>query len=424
MDRRHFVKTSIFAALANPIHAMTKTNSIQRKNRKKGHIAVVGAGAFGGWTAYHLLKKGYAVTLLDVFGPGNSRASSGGDSRVIRGIYGPDKIYVDLVARSFNLWKRYQKQWHQSLYFPTGALWFFQIDDTYAKKSLPIVNQAGLKAEELPKSEIKKRYPQINLSGLKSFYYEHEAGYLPARHCCQVVLENFIKKGGDYKQLAVKPGNISNNQMEELILSDGSKLQADSYVFACGPWLTKIFPDALKNIIKPTRQEVFFFGTPYGDSSFFESNMPVWVDVGEKLWYGIPGADWRGFKVADDTRGTKFDPTTGDRTPSKSGISSARKYLAQRFPAMKDAPLLEARVCQYENSPDGHYIVDRHPGAENTWIIGGGSGHGFKLGPALGEFVADRVIGKKEVNPFFGLARFNNELKKKTQFNSFLPGSS
>ena len=424
MDRRHFVKTSIFAALANPIHAMTKTNSIQRKNRKKGHIAVVGAGAFGGWTAYHLLKKGYAVTLLDVFGPGNSRASSGGDSRVIRGIYGPDKIYVDLVARSFNLWKRYQKQWHQSLYFPTGALWFFQIDDTYAKKSLPIVNQAGLKAEELPKSEIKKRYPQINLSGLKSFYYEHEAGYLPARHCCQVVLENFIKKGGDYKQLAVKPGNISNNQLEELILSDGSKLQADSYVFACGPWLTKIFPDALKNIIKPTRQEVFFFGTPYGDSSFFESNMPVWVDVGEKLWNGIPGADWRGFKVADDTRGTKFDPTTGDRTPSKSGISSARKYLAQRFPAMKDAPLLEARVCQYENSPDGHYIVDRHPGAENTWVIGGGSGHGFKLGPALGEFVADRVIGKKEVNPFFGLARFNNELKKKTQFNSFLPGSS
>ena len=424
MDRRHFVKTSIFAALANPIHAMTKTNSIQRKNRKKGHIAVVGAGAFGGWTAYHLLKKGYAVTLLDVFGPGNSRASSGGDSRVIRGIYGPDKIYVDLVARSFNLWKRYQKQWHQSLYFPTGALWFFQIDDTYAKKSLPIVNQAGLKAEELPKSEIKKRYPQINLSGLKTFYYEHEAGYLSARHCCQVVLENFIKKGGDYKQLAVKPGNISNNQLEELILSDGSKLQADSYVFACGPWLTKIFPDALKNIIKPTRQEVFFFGTPYGDSSFFESNMPVWVDFGEKLWYGIPGAEWRGFKVADDTRGTKFDPTTGDRTPSKSGISSARKYLAQRFPAMKDAPLLEARVCQYENSPDGHYIVDRHPGAENTWVIGGGSGHGFKLGPALGEFVADRVIGKKEVNPFFGLARFNNELKKKTQFNSFLPGSS
>ena len=414
MDRRHFMKSSIMAALANPIQAMAKSKTMKIK---KGHIAVIGAGAFGGWTAHHLLKKGYDVTLLDVFGPGNSRASSGGDSRVIRGIYGEDKIYVDLVARSFKLWKRYQKQWQQSLYFPTGALWFFQVDDTYAQKSLPIVNQAGLKSEQLSKKEVEKKFPQIDLNGLKSFYFEHEAGYLPARHCCQVVLENFVKKGGEYKQLAVEPGKILNNKLSELILSDGSKLNADSYVFACGPWLSKIFPNALKDIITPTRQEVFFFGTPYGDSSLFESNMPVWVDFGKKIWYGIPGADWRGFKVADDTRGVEFDPTSGDRTASETGLESARNYLAKRFPSMKDAPLLESRVCQYENSPDGNYIIDKHPEAENTWVIGGGSGHGFKLGPALGEFVADRVIGNKRIDPFFALSRFNNDLDKKTQFN-------
>ena len=415
MDRRHFMKSSIMAALANPIQAMAKSKTMKIK---KGHIAVIGAGAFGGWTAHHLLKKGYDVTLLDVFGPGNSRASSGGDSRVIRGIYGEDKIYVDLVARSFKLWKRYQKQWQQSLYFPTGALWFFQVDDTYAQKSLPIVNQAGLKSEQLSKKEVEKKFPQIDLNGLKSFYFEHEAGYLPARHCCQVVLENFVKRGGEYKQLAVEPGKILNNKLSELILSDGSKLNADSYVFACGPWLSKIFPNALKDIITPTRQEVFFFGTPYGDSSLFESNMPVWVDFGKKIWYGIPGADWRGFKVADDTRGAEFDPTSGDRTASETGLESARNYLAKRFPSMKDAPLLESRVCQYENSPDGNYIIDKHPEAENTWVIGGGSGHGFKLGPALGEFVADRVIGNKRIDPFFALSRFNKDLDKKTQFNS------
>ncbi len=414
MDRRHFMKSSIMATLANPIQAMAKSKTMKIK---KGHIAVIGAGAFGGWAAHHLLKKGYDVTLLDVFGPGNSRASSGGDSRVIRGIYGEDKIYVDLVARSFKLWKRYQKQWQQSLYFPTGALWFFQVDDTYAQKSLPIVNQAGLKSEQLSKKEVEKKFPQIDLNGLKSFYFEHEAGYLPARHCCQVVLENFVKRGGEYKQLAVEPGKILNNKLTELILSDGSKLNADSYVFACGPWLSKIFPNALKDIITPTRQEVFFFGTPYGDSSLFESNMPVWVDFGKKIWYGIPGADWRGFKVADDTRGAEFDPTSGDRTASETGLESARNYLAKRFPSMKDAPLLESRVCQYENSPDGNYIIDKHPEAENTWVIGGGSGHGFKLGPALGEFVADRVIGNKRIDPFFALSRFNNDLDKKTQFN-------
>ena len=414
MDRRHFMKSSIMAALANPIQAMAKSKTMKIK---KGHIAVIGAGAFGGWTAHHLLKKGYDVTLLDVFGPGNSRASSGGDSRVIRGIYGEDKIYVDLVARSFKLWKRYQKQWQQSLYFPTGALWFFQVDDTYAQKSLPIVNQVGLKSEQISKKEVEKKFPQINLTDLKSFYFEHEAGYLPARHCCQVVLENFVKKGGEYKQLAVKPGKIFNNKLTELILSDGSKLNADSYVFACGPWLSKVFPNVLKDIITPTRQEVFFFGTPYGDPSLFESNMPVWVDFGKKIWYGIPGADWRGFKVADDTRGAEFDPTSGNRKASESGLESARNYLAKRFPSMKDAPLLESRVCQYENSPDGNYIIDKHPEAENTWVIGGGSGHGFKLGPALGEFVVDRVIGNKEIDPFFALSRFNKDLDKKTQFN-------
>ena len=414
MDRRHFMKSSIMAALANPIQAMAKSKTMKIK---KGHIAVIGAGAFGGWTAHHLLKKGYDVTLLDVFGPGNSRASSGGDSRVIRGIYGEDKIYVDLVARSFKLWKRYQKQWQQSLYFPTGALWFFQVDDTYAQKSLPIVNQAGLKSEQISKKEVEKKFPQINLTDLKSFYFEHEAGYLPARHCCQVVLENFVKKGGEYKQLAVKPGKIFNNKLTELILSDGSKLNADSYVFACGPWLSKVFPNVLKDIITPTRQEVFFFGTPYGDPSLFESNMPVWVDFGKKIWYGIPGADWRGFKVADDTRGAEFDPTSGNRKASESGLESARNYLAKRFPSMKDAPLLESRVCQYENSPDGNYIIDKHPEAENIWVIGGGSGHGFKLGPALGEFVVDRVIGNKEIDPFFALSRFNKDLDKKTQFN-------
>tara|TARA_B100000029_G_scaffold501504_1_gene575033 strand:- start:1756 stop:2925 length:1170 start_codon:yes stop_codon:yes gene_type:complete len=385
--------------------------------QKKGKIAVIGAGAFGGWTAFHLLTKGYDVTLMDVFGPGNSRASSGGDSRVIRGIYGSDKIYVDMVAHSIDLWKTYQKQWRQYLYFPIGALWFFQVDDAYAKESLPFLKGAGLKVREWPKSTIEKNYPQINLSDLVTFYYEDEAGYLPARHCCQVLLEQFVNRGGKYKQLAALPGAIKNNQMKNIKLSDGATMTADSYIFACGPWLSEVFPELLCNIIQSTRQEVFFFGTPYGDSRFFESNMPVWMDFGEKLWYGIPGGRRCGFKLADDTRGKPFHPTTGNRIPSNEGIMSAREYLSHRFPDMKDAPLLEAKVCQYENSSDGHYIIDRHPKVENTWLVGGGSGHGFKLSPALGEFVADCVSGEKEVDPFFGLDRFKHKKNKGTQFN-------
>ena len=122
--------------------------------------------------------------------------------------------------------------------------------------------------------------------------------------------------------------------------------------------------------------------------------------------YGIPGNEWRGFKVADDARGPVFDPTAGERLPSPEALRSARDYLAFRFPALKDAPLLEARVCQYENSPDEHFIVDRHPRADNVWLVGGGSGHGFKHGPAVGELVAGLVLDGHAPDPQFRLDRF------------------
>jgi glycine/D-amino acid oxidase-like deaminating enzyme len=162
----------------------------------------------------------------------------------------------------------------------------------------------------------------------------------------------------------------------------------------------------MANLIRPTRQEVFFFGTPPGDARFSEDVLPVWIDHGDRLMYGIPGNQWRGFKVADDTRGAPFDPTSGERVVSAEGLRSAREFLGFRFPVLKDAPLLESRVCQYENSPDEHFIADHHPQSGSVWIVGGGSGHGFKHGPALGELVAGNVLEKTPLEPFFSLSRF------------------
>jgi glycine/D-amino acid oxidase-like deaminating enzyme len=188
-------------------------------------------------------------------------------------------------------------------------------------------------------------------------------------------------------------------------LGDGGRLSADAYVFACGPWLGRLFPDVIGTRVRPTRQEVFYFGTPGGDDQFLESRLPVWVESGDRFMYGIPGNNYRGFKVADDARGPEFDPSDGDRTPSPELARDSRKYLARRFPALANAPLLGAEVCQYENSPDGHFIIDRHPAMPRVWIAGGGSGHGFKMGPALGEMLAKQVLDDGPADPFFGLAR-------------------
>ena len=193
------------------------------------------------------------------------------------------------------------------------------------------------------------------------------------------------------------------------MLSDGSSVSGDQFVFACGPWLGTLFPAVLGDRIRPTQQEVFYFGTPPGDHRYSAAKLPVWIDNGERIFYGIPGSEWRGFKIAEHVLGQPFDPTSGERIYSPAALAAARDYVALRFPGLKGAPLLEARVCQYENSPDEHFILDRHPHLENVWLVGGGSGHGFKHGPAVGEHVAELVMGKRSPDPFFSLSRFEKD---------------
>ncbi|HEY6066697.1 MAG TPA: FAD-dependent oxidoreductase, partial [Thermoanaerobaculia bacterium] len=252
----------------------------------------------------------------------------------------------------------------------------------------------------------RRRYPQVDFAGIEWALLEKEAGYLLARRSCAEVLEGFLAEGGAYREGLASPGEIAGGRLGGVALSDGTRLTADVYVFACGPWLPKLFPDVIGSRIEPTRQEVFYFGTPAGDARFSDTRMPVWLET-PRFFYGIPGNERRGFKIADDARGAPFDPTSGDRTPSPEAIRAAKEYLGHRFPALAGAPLLEARVCQYENSPDHHFIVDRHPRAESLWLVGGGSGHGFKHGPAVGELVAANVLGAKPPEPLFSLSRFS-----------------
>jgi sarcosine oxidase len=370
------------------------------------HVAVVGAGAFGGWTALHLRRAGARVTLLDAWGAGNARASSGGETRIIRGIYGGNRRCVELTARAFVLWWEHEERWSRRLYHRTGALWMFGGDDTYARSTLPVLREVGLEVAELAPAGAAGRYPQIDFAGVGSTFFEIEAGYLLARQACEAVRAGFVAEGGEYRAAAVRPGPTTGGGLRELVLADGTTLSADRFVFACGPWLGELFPDVIGHRITPTRQEVLFFGPPKGDTRFDEGSCPVWVDYGDRFLYGIPGNGRRGFKVADDTRGPRIDPTTEERVPSAAAIARARELLARRFPGLAAAPVVESRVCQYEQTPDGQFIIDRHPGADNVWLAGGGSGHGFKMGPAIGELVTRLVLGAAEPEPQFSLQRF------------------
>jgi glycine/D-amino acid oxidase-like deaminating enzyme len=311
------------------------------------------------------------------------------------------------VARSLELWKENEKRWNRKLYWPTGALWFVGEDEEYAREALSSLEEAGLEFEELGLEELEKRYPQANFDEIKWAIYEPDAGYILARYSCAVLVENFVAEGGQYRQLAVEPGSIEDGKMDEIRLSDGSRLAVDQYVFACGPWLHKLFPDVLGDLIRISRQEVFFFGTRSGDPRFTGEGFPVWIDGSDRSGYGIPGSSLTGFKLASGPRGPLFDPTSDERMPTPERMEMAREYMRFRFPDMKDAPLLEARVCPYSNTVDSNFIVDRHPEAENVWLVGGGSGHGFKHGPAIGELAAGLALGQKAPEPTFALSRFS-----------------
>jgi sarcosine oxidase len=382
--------------------------------KSKPHIAVVGAGAFGGWTALHLLERGAGVTLLDAWGPGNSRSSSGGETRVMRGTYGPDQPYTEMAARALILWQKYERRWKRRFLHRTGVLWMAsgrEDDNAFESGSVKMLRAAKIKFQELSAAQLRKRWPQITFEGIEWGIFEPRCGYLDARASCQAVVEAFVAAGGKYRQQAVlgdglRADELKSRPLRSLALSDGSRIKADAYVFACGPWLGKLFPQTIGNLVQPTKQDVFFFGTPAGDDRFTEAHLPVWADHRGRFRYGIPGSGRRGFKIADDTRGVAFDPTDGERVVSQETLKDIREYVGFRFPALKNAPLVETRICQYEQTPDSHFIIDRHPAMENVWIVGGGSGHGFKHGPVIGEMVSESILQEREPAPIFGLARF------------------
>lgn len=370
-------------------------------SNKSYDVVVVGAGVFGAWTAHHLRRQGKKVLLVDAYGPGNSRASSGGESRVIRMGYGADEIYTRWAMRALGMWQDFFDRIGQPLFHRTGFLWLARERSPQDEATQSVFEMLGVRFERLSRAELEKRYPQINFGPVGWGLVEPESGVLMARRAAQAVVRDAVKLGVEFTSEAVSTPK-GRGRLVRLRTESGGTLSAEVFAFACGPWLPKVFPELLRDRIFPTRQEVFFFGVPAGDRRFAPPHLPGWFDRGEEF-YGIPDLESRGFKAACDRHGAPFDPDAGERVVTAEGLEEARQFVARRFPALKDAPLLEARVCQYENTSNGDFLIDRHPEFENVWVVGGGSGHGFKHGPVVGEYLAARIIEGGAVEPRFVL---------------------
>ena len=369
---------------------------------KTYHVAVIGAGVFGAWTAWHLAKRGKRVLLIEAHGPGHSRASSGGESRIIRMGYGADELYTRWSQRSLVQWKEFFAAKQKQLFLETGVLWMAGNNDARLKDTSATLKQYRVKFEELDRATLEKRYPQIGLEEIQKGIFEPHSGVLLARRAVAAVVEDAIRLGVEYRCAQVVDPREAG-AVKQVTTKQGERIGAGQFVFACGAWLGKIFPDVLGARIFPSRQEVFFFGTPAGETRFAPPALPTWL-FQEDLVYGMPDIESRGLKIAFDEHGERVDPDTQSRIVSPETTKAVRKYVARRFPALRGAPIVETRVCQYENTSSGDFLIDRHPEMENVWFAGGGSGHGFKHGPAVGEYLAGQLLDAAKPEPRFSLA--------------------
>jgi sarcosine oxidase len=277
-----------------------------------------------------------------------------------------------------------------------------------------VLTRCNVPFEALTSSAIAQRYPQFSSRDLNSGILEMESGVLMGRRAVIAVLERALSLGVEYHQAQVRPSNaadVRSSRVNAISTCDGERISAGQFIFACGAWLGKIFPEILGPRIFPSRQEVFFFGLPPGDRQFSAGSLPTWLIQADEV-YGMPSLEWRGFKIAFDGHGQRVDPDTQTRVVSAESIERVRAYVAKRFPALANAPIVETRVCQYENTSNGDFLIDRHPEMNNVWFAGGGSGHGFKHGPAFGEYVAQQILDGGPAETRFALASKATEQRR------------
>jgi sarcosine oxidase len=349
-------------------------------------IVVVGAGAFGGWAALVLRERGATVTLVDLYGPGNARASSGDESRLIRASYGDREIYSRMAVRASALWHLRQEEFGRRLIFLNGSL--RQMKDKDIAPQRAVFDRLGLGYELLGPDEVRHRWPQVDYDDSPHIFYEQKSGIVKARESMIAVAEAFQRKGGRLVIGLAEPGDASSGKLDTVRV-DGEALAAGRFLFAAGPWLPKLMPQLLGDRIKVPRREMYYVGSPAKDRRYRWEHCPNLTDSES---YTAADVDY-GIKVAARTPDIAIDPDSGDRMPSPFMADQVKHYVAKRLPGLAGQPIVAARVCQVEFTDNEHYLVDTHPDFANALVAGGGSGHAFKMGPVLGEYLADRLLG-------------------------------
>ncbi|MEO6447296.1 MAG: FAD-dependent oxidoreductase [Gemmatimonadaceae bacterium] len=434
LPRRDFLRLAgvgagaLLAGGCATMPAMAPAQGIESSRRSPngvGHVVVIGAGAWGGWTAYHLRQRGARVTLVDAYGAGNSRSTSGDETRGVRSSYGDraaGELWTPWARSAIQRWREFDEEWapvfRTKFFHTTGDVIMRAAEEPFITRTLELWKANNVPHEVLSGDELRKRWPIIKSDDITVAITEPDAGVVRSRAATQAVAAIGQKMGVHFVLGRVRLGAMRAGQLDGVILQDGTVIRGDAYVFACGPWTQKLFPEIFATRMRVPLGYVCYFATPEGDTRFSFPNVPSYNFPGVTGWANLP-VDSRGFRV----RGAmappappappegaqekpkepppkpappdplQQDPDTSSRWANAERVEGSRRFLQARFPLLADAPLNETRACHYELSVNNDFIVDHVPGASNAWIAGVGQAEGFKFGPVVGEYVAQRVLG-------------------------------
>jgi glycine/D-amino acid oxidase-like deaminating enzyme len=458
-------------AIAAPVPGLSRKRSIPSASASPD-VVVIGAGAWGSFTAMNLRKMGARVTLVDAYGPGNGRSTSGDETRGVRSSYGdkPGKLgelWMLWARESMKRWIAFDDEWGKhfrlNLFHTTGDLIMRTEWDNFQLRTKVWWEKNKIPFQVLKPDDVRKAFPVIQTDDITAILYEPDAGVVRARRAAQAAAAAFETLGGKLVIGRATPSKIAEGRLQEVTLDTGATLRADTFVFTVGPWLGKTFPDILAKKTRVPIGYVCYFATPVNDHRFTYPNLPSYNFPGVTGWVALP-VDNRGFRVrgterlpgdtaggrggaggvnapgatpaagnapgagrgganaaADTTRAgrgggrgggapgagggggrggaqpdvppAQQDPDTSDRWADAERIAGSRRFVAHRFPILKDAPLAQTHACHYESTSSGNFIIDKHPQMANAWIVAGGNAEGFKFSPVIGEYAAQRVLG-------------------------------
>lgn len=368
-------------------------------NEKHG-VVIVGGGIMGVCAAYYLAGKGRSVVLLDQSDIPNQRAASGDHLRVFRLSYGKDEFYTSMAHKTLPLWLELNTITGEKLLVQNGVLEFAPKAHGYEEDCFKVLKDMKIPVRRLEKKEIQRSYPMINTRAMQYAILHPDGGMLWAQRAVGAISALAQRKGAKFRTQTKVVAVLKDKKHGIKGVKDaaGKVWEAEQYLFASGAWNAEL----LKGLpIKVTRQFQMYVRPPFNRGRYRPEHFPVFASL-QTGFYGFPLHIHGFLKVGDHKKGPPGKPGKDEATPP-AFEKKVRAFFKRFIPELAAFTEFEGAVCYYDNTKDGDFIVDRLPDAQNAFVLGGFSGHGFKFGPLIGKTIAELMLGGK---PELNLHRF------------------